>query len=343
MSRPSRRTASSRLSRPRSRVALWESLAPICSRSSSRCVTRSSSPGRTARRRRAEMIAFCLERLGLDPAWLIGADIPQLGGNAGAGAGWLVVEGDESDRTVAALRPRDRCRHERRPRPSHDLWLACRGRCALRRLAGGGSRSRARRGARAVSTSSSPSPGEHNRRNAATALAALELAGVAALRCASRAGRVSRRRRDGWSCAARRRASRCTTTTRHHPAEIAATVAALRRDKRRVCSCSSSRISFRERDISPASFARALADADVVAVTEIYPAREQPIAGVSGQARGRRARRARGRGCRSAWTPVLDEGGAFLAGGREPGDTVSSRSEPETSTALAAIVLEALR
>src|SRR5204863_7927809 len=51
------------------------------------------------------MIAFCLQRLGRGPAWLIGADVPQLGGNAGAGAGWLVVEGDESDRTIAALRP----------------------------------------------------------------------------------------------------------------------------------------------------------------------------------------------------------------------------------------------
>jgi len=52
------------------------------------------------------MIAFCLERLGRDPAWLIGADIPQLGGNAGTGSGWLVVEGDESDRTIEALEPR---------------------------------------------------------------------------------------------------------------------------------------------------------------------------------------------------------------------------------------------
>jgi UDP-N-acetylmuramate--alanine ligase len=51
------------------------------------------------------MIAFCLDRLGLDPAFLIGGEVPQLGGNAGAGSGWLVVEGDESDRSVAALRP----------------------------------------------------------------------------------------------------------------------------------------------------------------------------------------------------------------------------------------------
>src|SRR6476661_5143865 len=53
----------------------------------------------------ASMIAFCLDRLGLDPAYLIGGEVPQLGGNARAGAGLLVVEGDESDRSVAALRP----------------------------------------------------------------------------------------------------------------------------------------------------------------------------------------------------------------------------------------------
>src|SRR6184192_1646077 len=52
------------------------------------------------------MIAFCLDRLGLDPAFLIGGEIPQLGGNARAGAGWLVVEGDESDRTIEHLRPK---------------------------------------------------------------------------------------------------------------------------------------------------------------------------------------------------------------------------------------------
>ena len=52
------------------------------------------------------MIAFCLDRLGLDPAFLIGGEIPQLDGNARAGEGWLVVEGDESDRSVGALEPR---------------------------------------------------------------------------------------------------------------------------------------------------------------------------------------------------------------------------------------------
>jgi UDP-N-acetylmuramate--alanine ligase len=53
----------------------------------------------------AAMIAFVLDRLGRDPAYLIGGEVPQLGGNARAGSGWLVAEGDESDRTIAHLRP----------------------------------------------------------------------------------------------------------------------------------------------------------------------------------------------------------------------------------------------
>ncbi len=51
----------------------------------------------------AAMIAFVLRETGRDPAWLIGAPVPQLGSNAGAGDGWLVVEGDESDRSVFTL------------------------------------------------------------------------------------------------------------------------------------------------------------------------------------------------------------------------------------------------
>ena len=104
--------------------------------------------------------------------------------------------------------------------------------------------------------------------------------------------------------------------------------------RRRVCSCSSSRISFRERDISRRELARALAAADVVAVTDIYPAREQPIAGVTRQARGRRARgaapgdagrRGRRRSTRAA---------RFLAGRARRGRPSWSRSERATSTAL---------
>ena len=52
------------------------------------------------------MIAYALRETGNDPAWIVGGVIPQLGGNAGGGDGWLVVEGDESDRSVFELRPK---------------------------------------------------------------------------------------------------------------------------------------------------------------------------------------------------------------------------------------------
>src|SRR5258705_4338640 len=123
------------------------------------------------------MIAFCLERLGRDPAWLIGADIPQLGGNAGTGEGWLVVEGDESDRTIAQLRPRiavltnvDLDHHTTFGSRAEVVelfegWLA--NVPAIVR----GEELVPYDGPLAVT-------GDHNRRNAAAALAALELAGV---------------------------------------------------------------------------------------------------------------------------------------------------------------------
>ena len=52
------------------------------------------------------MIAYGGTRLGFDPTWLVGGDVPQLGGNAGPGGGELLVaEADESDGSCALLRP----------------------------------------------------------------------------------------------------------------------------------------------------------------------------------------------------------------------------------------------
>ena len=53
------------------------------------------------------MIAYAAVQLGLDPTFLIGGDVPQLGGNAGPGGGALLVaEADESDGSLSLLRPR---------------------------------------------------------------------------------------------------------------------------------------------------------------------------------------------------------------------------------------------
>ena len=55
----------------------------------------------------AAMIAYAAQQLGLDPTFLIGGDVPQLGGNAGPGGGpLLVAEADESDGSLSLLRPR---------------------------------------------------------------------------------------------------------------------------------------------------------------------------------------------------------------------------------------------
>src|SRR5213082_1622133 len=124
------------------------------------------------------MIAFCLDRLGLDPTFLIGGEVAQLGGNARAGEGWLVVEGDESDRSVESLRPEvavllnvDLDHHTTFGSLAEvaallDDWLA-----------------RAPQTVRgddlAPVALELQVTGEHNRRNAAAALVALEHAGVA--------------------------------------------------------------------------------------------------------------------------------------------------------------------
>src|SRR5829696_3943356 len=123
------------------------------------------------------MIAYVLAELGLDPAWLVGGELPQLGGNAGAGEGWLVVEGDESDRTLERLRPEigavtnvDLDHHstfasEAEVAALFESWLA-------------GLPQAVRGWEVEPVTFELAVPGEHNRRNAGVALAALELAGV---------------------------------------------------------------------------------------------------------------------------------------------------------------------
>ncbi|HBI26813.1 MAG TPA: UDP-N-acetylmuramate--L-alanine ligase, partial [Peptococcaceae bacterium] len=52
------------------------------------------------------MIAVVLAKIGLEPTFLVGGHIPQLGGNAGLGKGrYLVAESDESDGSFLKQRP----------------------------------------------------------------------------------------------------------------------------------------------------------------------------------------------------------------------------------------------
>ena len=283
----------------------------------------------------SSMIAFCLERLGRDPAWLIGADVPQLGGNAGTGEGWLVVEGDESDRTIAELRPRvavvtnvDLDHHatfgsRAEVAELFDDWLA---------------------NVPAVVRGEELAPydgplaiaGEHNRRNAASALAALELAGVHREEAAGVLGEfrgAARRlehRGDAGSVAV-------YDDYAHHPAEIAATLDALGNGERgRLLVLFQPHLYSRTRHLAR-ELADSLAAADVVAVTDVYPAREEPIEGVTGKLVVD-ALVERRPGMLVGWTPSVEEGVRFLTDHVQAGDRVVTVGAGDVDRAAGALL-----
>ncbi len=69
----------------------------------------------------------------------------------------------------------------------------------------------------------------------------------------------------------------------HHPTEVAATLAAARRGySRRVICCFQPHTYTRTRDLYK-EFGRSFFESDVLVLTDIYPARELPIEGISGQ------------------------------------------------------------
>ena len=105
----------------------------------------------------------------------------------------------------------------------------------------------------------------------------------------------------------------------HHPAEIRATVEAVR-DGHRVLVLFQPHLYSRTRHLAH-ELGAALATADVVAVTEIYRAREEPVEGVSGKLVVDAATEARP-GMTVGWTPSVEDGARFLARRARAGDVV---------------------
>ena len=284
----------------------------------------------------AAMIAFCLDRLGDDPAFLIGGEIPQLGGNARAGKGWLVVEGDESDRTIAALRPEiavvtnvDLDHHaEFASRADVESlfaeWLE-----------------QAPKGVRGEALDPAEMelgvPGEHNRRNASVALAALELAGyprgdvASVLREFRGAARRLERRGEAGGV-------EVVDSYAHHPRELASDIAATRNGGR-ILVLFQPHLYSRTRHLAR-EFGASLAAADVVAVTDIYRAREQPVEGVTGKLVVDALAEARP-GMDVGWTPTVEDGVRFLARRARSGDRVLTLGAGDVDRG-AALILEAL-
>jgi UDP-N-acetylmuramate--alanine ligase len=264
------------------------------------------------------MIAFVLREAGGDPAFLIGGEVPQLGGNAAAGEGWLVVEGDESDRTIAALRPQIAV--VTNVDLDHHATFASRAEVAdlFRQWLAGVPRV-VRGEELAPYTGALAVPGEHNRRNAAAALAAVELVGVertAAEAALARFRGVARRLEQ------RGRAGGVDVFDDygHHPAELSAALAALRSDHGRLLVLFQPHLFSRTRHLSR-EFAVALACADAVAVADVYPAREKPIPGVDGKLVVDALAEVRP-GMTVAWTPDAADGAAFLTSRARAGDRI---------------------
>jgi UDP-N-acetylmuramate--alanine ligase len=231
--------------------------------------------------------------------------VPQLGSNAGFGSGHLVVEADESDRTVFALAPEiavvtnvELDHHAEFASAAElerefDTWLAGIDRVVRDAPPFGGELAL---------------PGAHNRANAGAALAALELAGVPRSEAAPVVARFTGtgRRFEVHDSGART----VVDDYGHHPSEVAAAIAAARErfPGRRVRVLFQPHLYSRTRHLAR-EFAAALADADDVTVTDVYPAREAPVPGVTGKLI---VDALSDRGVLAGWTPSVEEGAARL-------------------------------
>lgn len=288
----------------------------------------------------AAMIAFALRETGRDPSWIVGGEVPQLGSNAGAGAGWLVVEGDESDRSVASLRPRvavvlnvDLDHHSEfgsraEVEELFEDWLAdvpevVRG-WELDPL-----------------EAELAVPGEHNRRNAAAAAAALDLVGVPraeAVAAMTSFRGVGRR----FELVGETHGVEVFDDYAHNPEKLRAALATARERTRgsgRVLVLFQPHLYSRTLHLAT-ELGRELAAADVAAVTEIYPAREQPVPGVTGKLVVDALSDARP-GLAPGWTPRLEDGARFLSRRARSGDVVITLGAGDVDRA-ARLILEGL-
>jgi UDP-N-acetylmuramate--alanine ligase len=264
----------------------------------------------------AAMVAYVLRELGEDPAWIVGGVAPQLGGNAGTGSGWLVVEGDESDRSIALLDPEIavvtnvELDHHATYTSAAELaaffeeWLV-RAPTAVRGWE------------LAPAEIALGVPGAHNRMNAATALAALELAGVDrsdAERAIVGFTGVCRR----FELVGERGGVRVIDDYGHNPTEIAATLTTARSlGPRALVAVYQPHVYERTRQLHR-ELGAALGLADAAIVTDVIGERDPPITGISGKT----VLDDVPRDVRRGWAPTLDDAAALALAWARPGDVV---------------------
>jgi UDP-N-acetylmuramate--alanine ligase len=264
----------------------------------------------------ASMIAYVLRELGGDPAWIVGGVVPQLGGNAGTGSGWLVVEGDESDRSIGLLRPEVAV--VTNVELDHHATFASEAELAefLQHWLGlvptvvRGWQLEPFAGPLAV-------PGEHNRRNAAAALAALEHAGVdptAAVEAIAGFEGVGRR----FELVGEQGGVRVYDDYGHNPTEIAATLGTARGEASgRLIAVYQPHVYERTRHLAH-ELGAALGLADAAVVTDVIGGRDAPRPGVTGKL----VVESVPTGVRRGWAPSLDAAAEIALAWARPGDVV---------------------
>lgn len=296
------------------------------------------------------MIVHALRACDMDPAYLVGGEVRSTGANAGWGAGeWLVVEADESDRSLLKLTPRiavltnAELDHHTTYASIRDVEQTFRAflanaatavvwdRPALLQLVDG-----------AVEPFDVPAPtltpggsafeldgvrvelsipGAHNARNAAAALTACRLAGADLARAAGALADFTGAGRRFERLGRTSSGALVVDDYAHHPTEVRATIAAARTlEPDRVIAVFQPHLFSRTRHHAR-EFGAALALADLVVVTDIYPAREraEDFPGVTGRAVAEAAADAAG-GRIVAWMPGFDAAERFLAGELRDGD-----------------------
>jgi UDP-N-acetylmuramate--alanine ligase len=280
----------------------------------------------------AAMIAHALREAGNDPAWIIGGVVPQLGGNAGTGSGWLVVEGDESDRSVFELLPEiavvtniELDHHATygsvtELEESIETWLA-----SIPELVRGWELEPV--------TFPLAVPGEHNRRNAAAAHAALVRAGVDAAAAesalATYAGADRRFQLVGQGCGVT-----VVDDYAHNPTEIEAALETAReRTDGRLVALYVPHVVERTRHLYR-ELGRALARADVAIVTDFVGRRDAPREDVS----ARMVLDAVPDPVRRVWAPSLEDASGLALLLVRPGDLVVTLGVGEPWRAARAIV-----
>jgi UDP-N-acetylmuramate--alanine ligase len=312
------------------------------------CLAVTGTHGKTTT---AAMAVHALQGAGLDPSYVLGGELRSTGSNAGWGTGeWIVVEADESDRSLLKLWPQiavltnaELDHHSTygsrlaldetfrtfmaRAGERAVVWdrpelrsLCPEGAVAydvpeLQLLAGG-----SRFEWRGVEVELAV-PGVHNAVNAAGALTAAVLAGAPPAQAAGALRSFQGAKRRLEPLGVTESGATVYDDYAHHPTEVAAAIAGARTlAPRRLVAVFQPHLYSRTQALA-GRFGLALAEADVIVVLDVYPAREraEDFAGVDGRLIARAAADAAA-GRTVGWFRSFQEARLYLGGELHAGD-----------------------